>query len=90
VEGRDIGSVVLPDAQLKVYLTASAEERARRRAAQQGEEAELGEVEEMIKRRDGHDSGRELSPLVVAAGAAVIDSTGRSVEEVVEQIIAML
>ncbi len=78
VEGRDIGSVVLPAADLEIYLTAHADERARRR-----DDPELA-------RRDGLDSGRAVSPLVVPKGAIVIDSTGRSVEEVVEEVLSYL
>lgn len=82
VEGRDIGSVVFPDAAVKVFLTASPEERARRRAGDEDAAA--------ITRRDQLDSTRSASPLVVADGAVVIDSTGRDVEGIVEQIVAMV
>ncbi|MGH9090621.1 MAG: 3-phosphoshikimate 1-carboxyvinyltransferase, partial [Acidimicrobiales bacterium] len=77
VEGRDIGSVVFPDARLKVYLTASPEERARRRH----EEPELA-------RRDHIDSTRSASPLQRAPDARLLDTTGRSVEDVVEEVLS--
>ncbi len=82
VEGRDIGSVVFPDAELKVFLTASADERARRR--------ELDETPDDLARRDLIDSTRAVSPLVVAQGAAVVDTTGRPIDDVVDEIVAML
>lgn len=79
VEGRDIGTVVCPDAELKVYLTATEDERARRRQ----EEADPGA-------RDRLDSARAVSPLRVAEDALVIDTTGRSVESIVEEVLAKL
>jgi cytidylate kinase len=78
VEGRDIGSVVMPEARLKVYLTADPAERARRRADPE------------LARRDGLDSGRAASPLVIPDGSVVIDSTGKPVEEVVEEVLSHL
>jgi cytidylate kinase len=93
VEGRDIGSVVLPDADLKVYLTASPEERAERRAAElraAGGRRSADEILTEILARDGRDSNRAASPLAVAPGAVVVDSTNRSVDEVVEHILSML
>lgn len=89
VEGRDIGSVVFPDAELKVYLTASDAERARRRAAQLGG-AEPGDVAAELVRRDRLDAGRAASPLTVPEGAAVIDTTDRTVADVVDAIVGML
>lgn len=88
VEGRDIGSVVAPDADLKVFLTADAEERARRRAAELGADPERVLAEQTI--RDQRDQGREHSPLRPADGALQLDTTGLSVEEVVERIVALL
>ncbi|HEX6596477.1 MAG TPA: (d)CMP kinase [Acidimicrobiales bacterium] len=79
VEGRDIGTVVFPEASVKVFLTASEEERARRRGAD--------ETAADIARRDELDSSRAVSPLVAAADALVIDSTGRSIDDVVDQIV---
>ncbi|MGH2752808.1 MAG: (d)CMP kinase [Actinomycetota bacterium] len=87
MEGRDIGSAVLPDADVKVFLTATLEERARRRSLQGGE-AE-GDVIEAIRARDEADASRATSPLVQAENAVVIDSTGRSIEEVVDEIVAL-
>ncbi|HEY7917078.1 MAG TPA: (d)CMP kinase [Acidimicrobiales bacterium] len=81
VEGRDIGSVVFPEADIKVYLTASADERARRRP-EEGADA--------VARRDRLDSTRAASPLEVADGALVIDTTDRPVEEIVDQVVAGL
>ena len=89
VEGRDIGSVVLPDADLKVYLTASDAERARRRAAQTGQ-GSSDEAAADIARRDRVDSSRSASPLVVADDALVIDTTGRSIDDVVEEVLDSL
>ncbi|MGH9178911.1 MAG: (d)CMP kinase [Acidimicrobiales bacterium] len=89
MEGRDIGSVVLPDADVKVYLTASDEERARRRATEAGQpDAEA--VAADMARRDQLDATRAASPMVIAAGAVVIDTTGRSVTEVVDAVLALL
>jgi 3-phosphoshikimate 1-carboxyvinyltransferase len=81
VEGRDIGSVVFPGAQLKVYLTASPEERARRRE---------DEAPEGVARRDRIDSTREASPLREAEDAHRLDTTGRSVQDVVEEVLSWL
>jgi cytidylate kinase len=81
VEGRDIGSVVFPEADLKVYLTASPGERALRRS----EEGSDG-----VARRDLLDSTRAASPLEVADGAHVVDSTGRSVDDVVKEVLGWL
>lgn len=88
VEGRDIGSVVFPDARLKVYLTATEEERARRRA-QQLAHAPAG-VAADLSRRDRLDSTRSTSPLTVAPGALVVDTTDRNVDEVVQAILDRL
>ena len=89
MEGRDIASVVLPDADVKVYLTASDAERARRRAGEHGQLAH-DEVVADLARRDRIDSSRTASPLVVADGAVVIDTTGRTVDEVVDAVVALL
>ncbi|HET9731854.1 MAG TPA: (d)CMP kinase [Acidimicrobiales bacterium] len=89
VEGRDIASVVLPQADAKAFLTASEEERARRRAAQTGAPA-VAQVAADLARRDGLDSARAVSPLVVAPGAVVIDTTGRSIDEVVAEVLELL
>lgn len=81
VEGRDIGSVVFPDAQVKVFLTASAAERARRRSQD--------ETADDLARRDLLDSTRAVSPLIVPQGAVVVDTTGRPIEDVVDEIVSM-
>jgi prephenate dehydrogenase len=91
VEGRDIASVVLPEADLKIFLTADSDERAWRRAAEQGvDPAEVEVTAEAIRRRDELDSNRVVSPLLAAPSAIVVDSTGRSVESVVEEVISYL
>ena len=87
VEGRDIGTVVLPDAELKVYLSAAPEERARRRAHQTGREAELDRIREAMKRRDRQDSERATSPLKPPPDAVVLDTTTLSLEEVVSLVL---
>ena len=87
VEGRDIGSVVFPDAKVKVYLDAAPETRARRRALQEG--ADPTAVLERLTRRDRLDSTREASPLSVPPGAHVIDTTDLSFEEVVERVLEL-
>jgi cytidylate kinase len=89
VEGRDIGTVVLPDAGLKVFLSASPEERARRRALQTGREGELARICDAMRTRDRRDSEREASPLKPAAGAVVLDTTGLPLEEVVSRIVEL-
>ena len=81
VEGRDIGSVVFPDAEVKIYLTASPDERARRRP-EEGSDA--------LSRRDRLDSTRSVSPLGVADGARVIDTTDRPVEDIVDEVVGWL
>jgi cytidylate kinase len=88
VEGRDIGSVVFPDADLKVYLTASAEERAKRRALESGRDE--GEVLTEQNERDEQDRSREHSPLIRAEGAVEVDTTGLSIDEVVTRLAALL
>ena len=91
VEGRDVGSVVFPRARLKVFLTASEEERARRRLAEHPEErGDLAGVAADLARRDRLDSTRVASPLTVADGAVVVDTTGRDVEEIVAELLAGL
>jgi len=89
MEGRDIGSVVFPDAELKVYLTASAEVRARRRAAE-FPGMDIDRVADEIRRRDDADSSRAASPLVTADGARVLDTSVLTVDEAVDAIVEML
>ena len=86
-EGRDIATVVAPEAALKVYLTASPQERARRRAAELG--ADLATVSAELTLRDTRDSTREHSPLVPASDAVVIDTSGLGVEEVVRRVLEL-
>jgi cytidylate kinase len=88
VEGRDIGTVVAPDAPVKVFLTASPEERARRRAAELG--TDPGTVLRDQALRDAADAGREHSPLQKAPGAVELDTTALSLEEVVREIVQLV
>ncbi|AEF54261.1 (d)CMP kinase [Marinomonas posidonica] len=90
-DGRDMGTVVFPSAQIKIFLTASAEERAQRRLLQlqqKGETVNLDTLVKTIKERDERDANRVIAPLVPAAGALVIDSTDLTIEQVVEIILA--
>jgi CMP/dCMP kinase len=90
LEGRDIGTVVFPDAEAKIFLTASVDERARRRFEQlrlQGEPADLAEVTREVVERDRRDSTRPIAPLKQAADAVVVDSSSLSIEQVVEHIV---
>jgi len=87
-EGRDIGTVVAPGAELKLFLTASAAERARRRAAESGQA--VAEVLDEIARRDRRDSEREHSPLRAAEDAVAIDTTGETLELVVARIVTLV
>lgn len=89
IEGRDIGSVVFPDAVLKVYLTASEAERAARRARQLGD-SDTDAVAAAIAKRDAADSSRRDSPLVEPDGAVTVDSTGMGIDEVVDVIVGLL
>lgn len=89
-EGRDIGTVVFPHAEVKVFLTATAEERARRRQidlANQGHDVDRTEVQSRLERRDAYDSSREVSPLEAAPDAELLDTTGLSIEQVVDAIV---
>lgn len=88
VEGRDIGSVVAPDADLKVYLTASVSERARRRSSEQA--ADLHATAADLERRDHLDSTRATDPLAQAPDAIVLDSTEIGIDEVVTRLVALL
>jgi cytidylate kinase len=94
VEGRDIGTVVLPDADLKIYLTAATETRARRRARQRADGRSVEAVHDDLVRRDRLDSTRLASPLPspedVADDAKVIDSTGKSSQAVLEEVLSCL
>jgi len=89
LEGRDIGSVVFPDALLKVYLTASPEVRAQRRS-QEVTDLSYETVAAGLARRDALDQGRADSPLELAEGAVLVDTTGRGVEEIVDDLVAQV
>jgi cytidylate kinase len=86
-EGRDIGTVVAPDAELKVFLTARPEERARRRAAELGADVDTVLADQAL--RDERDRTREHSPLEPAPGAVEVDTTGQSVDQVVARVAAL-
>jgi cytidylate kinase len=88
VEGRDIGSVVFPDAVLKLYVTASPRVRAERRVAEIG--GDVDDVEKSIVERDRKDSTRVDSPLVETRDAVVIDTSGLSIDEVVDRVLGMV
>jgi cytidylate kinase len=95
MEGRDIGTVVFPKAEVKVYLDASPEERARRRANDPAHASGKGgaavqEVASALAARDRSDSTRAVSPLAIAADAAVIDTTGVPIGDVVDRIMALV
>jgi len=93
MDGRDIGTVVLPNAQAKFFLTASQRERARRRWAQlhvQDHELSMEQVADELMARDERDAGRDCAPLERAKGAIQIDSTTMRVDEVVDRILAVL
>lgn len=93
MEGRDIGTVVFPNANVKIYLDATAEERARRRVLQnkeKGIESSYEEVLKGIKERDERDSTREIAPLKKAEDAIYVDSTNLNIEQVVEKIIGII
>jgi len=87
LEGRDIGTVVVPEAGLKIFMTATARERARRRAAQSG--GDVDEIEADLIRRDKADSERATSPLKAADDAVLLDTTAYSIEEVVDMIVGL-
>jgi len=90
-DGRDMGTVVFIDAPVKVFLTASAEERARRRFEQlkgKGFDVKIGRLLDDIRQRDERDQNREVAPLVPAEGALIIDSTDVSIEDVVSKVLS--
>jgi cytidylate kinase len=88
VEGRDIGSVVWPDAQVKVFLTADPEARAARRAAEEGG-SDVAATEQSLRDRDRIDSGRATAPLVMPDGAVHVDTTAYSLDEVVDLLVGL-
>ncbi len=92
MDGRDIGTNILPDAELKIYLTASVDVRAKRRYDElilHGEEPDLETIKKGIETRDYQDMNRELSPLKQAEDAVLIDSSDMSIEEVVDKIVEL-
>ena len=92
MDGRDVGTIILPEAELKIFLTASLAERARRRQLEwraKGVEATREEVEQEIRVRDKMDREREVGPLRIADDAVIIDSTDLDVDEVVDQIVQL-
>ena len=93
MDGRDIGTVVLPDADLKVYMIASVEERAERRYKDnqlRGIESNFEDLKRDIEARDQYDMNREISPLRKADDAVILDTTGKTIEEVTDEILAMV
>ena len=93
MEGRDIGTVVFPVADVKVYLDAAPDERARRRAndpAHSGVPSAVSDVQSMLSQRDEQDRTRTASPLYAAPDAIVVDTTGKNVDEVVREVMAVI
>jgi cytidylate kinase len=93
MEGRDIGTVVFPQADVKLYLDASEEERARRRAsdpAHSGVPVAVADVKTLLHERDRLDSTRKTSPLYAAPDALLVDTTGKGVEEVVQEVLGLI
>jgi cytidylate kinase len=91
-DGRDMGTVVFPVATLKIFLTAGAEERARRRHKQlkeKGLTVNIDDLSQEIRERDLRDSSRAVAPLRPAADAIILDSTGLSIEQVVDQVLTL-
>ncbi len=88
VEGRDIGSVVCPEAEVKVYLTADPSARAARRAAEEGG-SDLAATEQSLRDRDRIDSGRAAAPLVMPDGAVHVDTTAYTLEEVIDLVVGL-
>lgn len=94
LEGRDIGTVVFPDAEVKAFVTASAEERARRRLAELQQKGHTDQAFEVvlaeIKARDLQDEQRDVAPLKAASDAVVVDTTGKALDDVVDEILALI
>lgn len=92
MDGRDIGTCVLPGADLKIYLTASASERARRRClelTEKGVECDIKKIEQDIIARDGQDMSREVAPLKQAEDAVLVDASDMTIDEVVDRVISL-
>ncbi|MCI2934035.1 (d)CMP kinase [Staphylococcus haemolyticus] len=93
MDGRDIGTVVLPDAELKVFMIASVEERAERRQKeneQRGIPSTLSQLKKEIEERDHYDMNRDISPLKKADDAVTVDTTGKTIEDVTEEIMTLV
>ncbi len=93
IEGRDIGSVVFPDATIKFFLTASIDERASRRhqeLSEKGEKVDLNHLRDQIRYRDREDSSREIAPLIQPDDSILVDSTSRSVREIILEMSAQV
>lgn len=90
LDGRDIGSVVFPDAKYKFYLTASALTRAKRRFDQGESDMSVEEIEKAIITRDNYDSNRDIAPLKVADGAVIIDSSNLNIDQTIDLILSHL
>ena len=93
MDGRDIGTVVLPDARVKIYLTASVDVRADRRykeLIEKGEEADLDEIRDQIRERDERDMNRDISPLRQADDAVLVDTSDLTIDEVADKILAII
>jgi cytidylate kinase len=90
VEGRDIGSVVWPEAEVKVFLSADPAARARRRIAEHAHLGDVSTAEAGLLERDKIDSGRATAPLTMAAGAVHIDTTDFTLEQVIDQVVALV
>jgi cytidylate kinase len=90
VEGRDIGSVVVPEAQVKLYLTADPEARAARRTAENGGAGTVEATQADLLRRDAIDSGRQAAPLTMSDGAIHLDTTPYTLDEVVQQVVGLV
>ena len=92
MDGRDIGTIVLPNADVKIYLTASSAVRAKRRYDEltaKGQECDIAEIQRIIEERDYRDMNREASPLKQAVDAVLVDSSDMTIEEVIENIISI-
>ena len=93
MDGRDVGTVIFPEADVKFYITASVEERADRRykeLKQKGYEAEIQDIRSQIEKRDYIDSTRSDSPLKAASDAIIIDTTGKSIDEVLNEVVSSI
>lgn len=90
VEGRDIGTTVLPDATAKIFLTASAAVRAARRSTELNGTVSVAATQEALTRRDAADSGRKTSPLAMAADAVEVDTSELTLDQVVDRVVALV